>query len=429
MRLCLFIALSITEIFAQQDSLTLSGAVAIVLKRHPSITQAREALMAAAEHTRGLQSSFLPTVSADASYVNIGPDNPLTFPNLGTFKFFPENGLDAHLSVAYTVYDFGKRAVSVETGRIAEAASSDALRSAQTMLSYKVVQIFNAILLLSQSVEVANEEITELDRHLSIVKKRLETGSATEYDAVKTETQRASAQGRRIETNNDLLKMRTALYGLLGIGYGKPLEVQGGFPTKIAALNADSLVASAMKNRMDMINAIHKKESAHILCKNAALENAPVLGIAATAGVKNGIMPDIEKLELNWTAGARLSVPLYDGNRAASHKLETQRGEAAADATIADTRERITTEVLQAKADMDAAFARLDVSSAQVKFAQRTLILAHLKFEAGVITNNDVLDAENDFSHARLDDVQNAYRFTESLNALDLATGAPPRLN
>ena len=404
------------------------SAVEIVLKRHPSITQAQEALEAAAEHTRGLQSSFLPSVSAEASYMNIGPDNPLTFPNLGTFKFFPENGLDAHLSVAYTVYDFGKRAASVETGHIAEVSSSDALRSAQTMLSYKVVQIFNAILLLSQSVEVANEEIAELDRHLSIVKKRLETGSSTEYDVVKTETQRASAQGRRSETNNDLLKMRTALCGLLGIGYGKPLEIRGGFPTKVAALNADSLVASAMKNRMDMITAMHKKESAHILRKNAALENAPVLGITATAGVKNGILPDIEKLELNWTAGARLSVPLYDGNRAASHKRETQRGEASADAAIADTRERITTEVFQAKADVEAALARLTISSDQVKFAQKTLDLARLKYEAGVITNNDVLDAENDFSRARLDDVQNAYRFTESLNALDQVGGAMPRL-
>ena len=44
--------------------------------------------------------------------------------------------------------------------------------------------------------------------------------------------------------------------------------------------------------------------------------------------------------------------------------------------------------------------------------------------EAGVITNLDVLDAENDFSKAQLGHLENQFRYVLSVYGLDQATGA-----
>ena len=59
MRFCLFFFCIVTVIFAQRpDSLTIDKAVEIALNRHPSMTQAKEALEAAKIHASGLKSQF-----------------------------------------------------------------------------------------------------------------------------------------------------------------------------------------------------------------------------------------------------------------------------------------------------------------------------------------------------------------------------------
>jgi outer membrane protein TolC len=134
-------------------------------------------------------------------------------------------------------------------------------------------------------------------------------------------------------------------------------------------------------------------------------------------------MPDIEQLRFDWSAGAQFSVPIFDGQRHHYRIIEAVRNEDAAEAALAALGEQIATEVLQAKTDVESAFAKLAVSATQVRFAGESLTLARLKYEAGVITNHDVLDAENDLEQAKLGHLQNQYRYVMSLYSLDQATG------
>jgi outer membrane protein len=415
-----------------QDSLTIDKAVEIVLKRHPSVAQAQEALAASREHTQGLKCAYYPFVNAIASDVYLGPQYPF---NLGVAKFpmFPDNNFDAHIGADYTVFDFGKRRTSVETGTIGEANASDRLRSVKTGLYYQVSQLFTTIILEQKSVRVADDAIAELDRHLLDVKKKFETGSATEYDVLKTEVQRAGARNRRIDIGADLTKKQAVLRQLLGLPPDAAVPLQGGFDTLFVPLNADSLIQSAVQNRSDYAMVLHTKQSAQLQRQSAKIENLPVVGVHASAGFKNGFPDDepppntdITTPRFNWSAGAQVSVPVFDGMRARHREREAERSEEAAAAAVNDLEERLKTDVLQAKADVEATYSKLDISRTQVQFANRSLELARLKYDAGVLTNLDVLDAENDFSEAQLGHLQNQYRYVMSRYSLGQATGAFP---
>jgi outer membrane protein len=243
--------------------------------------------------------------------------------------------------------------------------------------------------------------------------------------------QRAAAQGQRIDIGNDLAKMQVVLRQLLGLSQNTPLAVKGGFDVPAIHLNEDSLIAVSLKNRTEYDQAVHAKESARLGRESAARENLPVLGVRASLGFKNGLPdnnmpPDINTPRVNWAAGAQVSMPVFDGMKAASRKKEAERNDNAAAAAVLDIGERIRTDIISAKADVGAAFAKLDISKTQVEFAQRSLDLARLKYDAGVITNHDVLDAENDFSQAKLGDLQNRFKYVMSLYTLDQATGKFP---
>jgi outer membrane protein TolC len=323
--------------------------------------------------------------------------------------------------------------MTLEASKTGEESASDQLQSVKTQLYYQVLQLFSSIILQEKSLRVADEGIAELDRHLVDVRKKIEAGSATEFDALKTQVQRANAQGQRIDIASDMAKKKTALSQLLGFTPAASLDLKGGFDTLPARLNVDSLISYALDNRSERALAVNARQSAKIQREIAKKENLPVLNIHASGGFKNGfpdtVAPprtDISTPRINWSAGAEVSIPLYDGKRAHFHEQEAARNEMASNAALNTIDERIKTEVLQAKEDVEASFSKLDISQAQITFAQRSLELARLKYDAGVVTNLDVLDAENDFSQAKLGHLRNQYQYTQSIYALDKAIGRMP---
>jgi outer membrane protein TolC len=168
-------------------------------------------------------------------------------------------------------------------------------------------------------------------------------------------------------------------------------------------------------------------ESARLQRINAELENVPVVGVRASAGIKNGLLPSIDKIRFNAIAGGQVSMPIYDAKKAQFHRQEAVKTEKASEAALNGIDERVKTEVMQAMADVEASYSKIDISRLQIAYARRSLELARLKYDAGVVTNLDVLDAENDFSQAQLGHLRNQYRYTLSIYALDHVTGAMPR--
>jgi outer membrane protein len=397
--------------------------VQIVLTRNPQIVQATEALNVAKARTRELESSLYPSVNAVASFSNIGPEAKMTIPGLGSFELYPQNNYDGHIGANYTIYDFGRRSKTIETLKVSEDLALDRLTNVKTELSYQVLQLFDAIIFLRQSDEVMNEELATLDKHLDVVRKKVETGSATDFDVLKTESQRAAAQSRFIDISNTLFKQQITMRQLLGLASDAPLVLEGDIDASGVQSNPDSLVAAALANRGDYTLAGRSKTLAHLQFETAKLENMPQFDIRTLAGFKNGYSPDNTALKFNWAIGVQISMPIFDGWRNKNRRLGAQSNENIADAVLSDLEQRIKTEVLQAKSDVDAALAKIDVSAIQLKLAAQALSIAQIKFESGVLTNTDVLDAEKDYSQARLANFQSKYAYRISLYTLDKATG------
>jgi outer membrane protein TolC len=424
--ICLFILFSrYISIFAQNDSLTIEQAIKIALDNHPSLVQNQQAILSAEAHTNSLHSTLLPTLGATASYANIGPDEPMNFFNREV-RFFPVNNYDGHLTVEYLAYDFGKRKKSIQASELTQEQATDRLENAKQSLAYQVSLLFNSIIILQQGIPVRDEEIEALKRHLDIVKKKVETGSATEFDVLKTEVQLENSNSQRLDLLNDLNKKQIALRQLLCLKPATELNLKNKPVSVDTNVNTDSLISLAIQTRAEHKLAEHSKLAAQIQKESVLLENRPTLGLRGTAGVKNGLMPDIEKPSVNWNAGAAVSIPIYDGNKRQEHLLESESNIKAASAGISVIESQITTEILQAVADIDASIAKLELSEKQVTLSEKSLHQAQLQYEAGTIINDNVLDAETEYSRAKLVHIQNQQRYSMNCYNLTLLTGIIP---
>ena len=410
---------------AAQDSMSVNEAVARVLRTHPSIDQARASILAGEARTSQAASAKLPDVSTDAIYTHIGPIPDFSFPLFGSIVLAPADNYDAHVSGRYTVYDFGKANSAVDLNRSKVETMRDAMELTKTNLSLQTIRVFYTIVFLRRSLLVQDEQLQALNEHLTVTQKRVEAGTATNFDVLTTEVRVATAQNQKVEIENTLEKQEAMLRQLLSMSTESLPPLKGAFDSDSVSLATDSLYVKALHQRQEMRVARDDEETAQRQKKLTSLGNVPKLNVMLAYGLKNGYEPDLYPVRGNWAWGAEAQIPIFDGDRV-SHQVE--EAQATIEANEAHTREvaqQIRSEVEQVVSDVTAAAEKVRISEVQLRQADEAVTIARTQYRTGSITNLDLLDAETAESTAKLAHLQALYRYTISRYELDRAVGDP----
>jgi outer membrane protein len=410
------------NIAAAQDSMTVEQTVHRVLQIHPAIEQALANSRAAEARVSQISSVKLPEVTTEAVYAHIGPLPAFSFGGQELI-IAPADNYDAHIVGRYTVYDFGKTSASVELSQSKVQNLHDVVELTKNNLASQAIRTFYTVVLLRKSLLVQDEQIAALNEHLSVTQKRVAAGSATKFDVLTTQVRVAASQNQSVEIFNSLQKQESILRQFLGLQTNAPLPIQGSFEQTPIALNLDSLIDVAMRQRPELKLAHDANQSAQFQKKVSSLGNMPSINISASYGLKNGYEPNIYAMRGNWMWGLQARVPLFDGGRATHQEEEAQAFVQAERAHGQDVELQIRSDVEQVVSDVRAALAKLQISELQLKQAYEAVMIARTRYETGSITNLDLLDAETAESVSKLTNLQALYRFVISKYELKRATG------
>jgi outer membrane protein TolC len=414
--IAIFMFLLVQTAFAQ-DSLTVEQAVQRVLQSHPALGQATANARAAEARYAQSQSAQYPDVSALAQYTRIGPIPSVLF-GTENFMFAPDNNYDAHVGAQYTVYDFGKTNSSIDVAQSRVQTMRDAVELTRTGLALQTIRTFYSLVLLQKSLIVQNEQIDALNQHLTLTQKRVDAGTATNFDVLTTQVRVAASQNQKVEIENSIQKQTSFLRELLGLPAGKKIDVRG-----ILSLNTDSLLQLANERRTELKLARDAEQSALLQQRLSGLGNAPSLKIGAAYGIKNGYEPNLDAWRGNWAAFAIAQISIFDGNRTKYQVEESQASLEAEQAHTNNVTKQIRAEVEQSIADVQAAETKVEISKVQLQHAHDAVTMARTRYEVGTITNLDLLDAETAESSAKLTDLQAMYQFVISNYQLQNAAG------
>ncbi len=404
------------------DSLTIEQTVKLVIDHHPTLIKAA-GYSSAAEARVGIgKSAYYPGLNADLSYANIGPT--VSIPLMGhNFELYPANNYDAHLSLDALLYDFGKRGSMLKLLKAGRKTINDGIAISVQSLSYRTLQACYSVLFLRKSVSVQDEAIASLNGHRDMVKRKVESGTSTEYEVLTTEVRISEAQSRKIDLACELSKNNILLSEWTALPLDKINRLSGNFNLAPPVFVDDSLIAVALRTRPEAKTFRDIAEAANLAVRISAKDDVPTLSAHLAYGAKNGYLPNMDKMQQNWTASAAIKFPIFDGHRTHFREIEARANADTAAAAVTETELRIKTEVRQAIEDVRAAYAKMTTSALQVKQAESSVNMARIKYESGVITNFDLLDAETAFAQARLQDFQNQYRYALSRAVLDQAIG------
>jgi outer membrane protein len=155
------------------------------------------------------------------------------------------------------------------------------------------------------------------------------------------------------------------------------------------------------------------------------VQNNPVFGAFGAGGVKNGYFPNLDQPILNYALGVNLKIPVFDAARhknnirIASSQLNISRND------IDQTRRDISSEVNENEARVSSALQKIAQYELQARQSEEALQLAKVNFNAGAITNLDLLDSETRNAETRLELLRAKVDYTISIVRLDISLGRP----
>ena len=423
------------------DSLTIDAVVERALETYPAIEAARREVDAASARVGQARSGYWPRVSAVATYRRQDPVPEVTVPGGPSgpgggggqgrsIAIQPNNLYDGHLRVRQTLYDFGKTASHIDQAKAGRTAAERRVDIKRADLAFQAVQAFYATLLAEARLAVQRDQIDQLEETLAVVRRQVKAGTATAFEVQSTRTRLSAAQSQLTRFRSRRKRQEAELSRLLGSAPDATLfrRLSGTIepsltPADTSRIDPDSLVEQALLQHPSVQVAQAQVKVARRTVRVADRSDTPSLALDARGGVKNGYPGDLNEPRLNESIGISLTVPIFEGFATKRQEEETQAQVQAAEARLTDVRRQVSTRVEQAASDLRALLDRLASVQQQVEQARTAAELARTRYEAGTITNLELLEAETALQEARLERTEVRYQVVMGRYALQRATG------
>ncbi len=405
--------------------LTLSQAIQYAVNNKPLIKEAEDQVSVAWAKADELNSAFLPHAAISLNYTRIGPTPFISIPIMNNEKFYiatPDN-FNEYIGVQYLIYDFNQRKETLKLLHSNEVTEAEKINIIRNQLAYETAQVYFSILFLNTSVNVMDQQIKDLEEHLTVAKKLVATGSSIGLDTISTSVRLSAMQNAKTGIINQKEKASVVLGSLMDFPKGKEFELDGELEITSSQYELDTLIENAYLQREELkLNELVMHTAA---LQKAVIEksNMPTLSAFGTAGLKNGYPDNLTRWKPNYVVGLTADIPVFDGFLKKS-KLKTADWQIRSVNDHADVlQQKISTEVQNALLDYRNNKVQLNTALEEITRAEAAIKQARGLYESGSITNTTLLDTETDLAQARLKYSNQLFQLTLSHYRLLQAEG------
>ena len=371
--------------------------------------RAREAAAAALADARG--AAERPVVAASAGYSRTNHVTEFVVPGpTGVprvlYPDVPDN-YRTRLDLQWPIYS-GGRADALERAARAEAAAVAAETAiAQSDLRLEVARAFWALVTARATVGVLEQGITRAQAHVADVRERFDAGLVPPNEVAAAEAQAARSRMLLIEARNQRDVTLADLARLTGVNPAQPIEPAAALD--LPPLTPDEsapLLAGARASRPERRAIERRVESADQQQAAVAAARRPTVAVVGGydyARPNPRIFPREDRWQDSWDIGVNVGWTLWDGGRTAHEAAAASHTAAAARQRLAEFDSVLAVEVRQRLLDIESGRAAVEAANESVRAAAEAHRVVGERYQAGVSTQTEVLDAEVALLQAELD--------------------------
>lgn len=395
---------------AAPQELTLQGSIAAAVANNPALKMAQADRDKAAWGIDEAEAGRLPTLSLGSTYSRQ--------PAAGLSP--ASDGVNTSLRMNWQVYNGGRTEGLIDQAEQGLSSAGAGVSKAEQQVRLDAASGYFAVLLNSNLVAVNEQTVKNLREHLTTAQAKYNAGLVAKGDVLRSEVELANAEQNFIKSQNAYDLALASLKNVMGFEQTGELTLTDQLKFEEYAKTLDESIALARAARPEIIQAEAGVGMAESGLRVAESGRLPTITVGASKGWADSWLPESGG---DWSMNVTASWNIFDAGVTNAKVRQADAGLDKALQQAEQTLDAIELEVRQVYLSMKEAEKRLATTEVAVAKAEEDLTIARTKYDAGVGTNLDVIDAQLSLAQARTNHYQALYDYNVNKAKLAKATG------
>ncbi|MBM3324454.1 MAG: TolC family protein [Calditrichaeota bacterium] len=410
------------------------------LEQNRSLLRSHEEVTKARQRVREAYGAAMPSLSAVGLYTRniespvfyMGITDTTGRVNTMAIQIGLENSYRGMIELQQPIYVAGKIGLALRIAKSYLELSKTMDRQALQDLRLGLAQCYFGTMLAEELVRVQRQALEQARKHRDLTQLLFEQGTISEYDKIRAEVGAANWEPAVLEAENAHRQALLQLQLLLGLSAEDSIELVGTFEAdRTPPEPLEQAIERALSKRPEVQAVMHQRAMQHRLLtiEKRSLYWPSLYGSASVTWQTEASDWKFEDYE--WTrsaaAGITLSLPLFNGFATPARIQQVQSDLRSLDYQEMDLRQAVRNEVEGAHNELNRALKALEVQEKNLAQAEKGYEIAQVRYESGLSTQLELLDAELQVNLARVNRLRALYDLTIARFALSRAVGDFPR--
>ncbi len=336
--------------------------------------------------------------------------------------FNVNRSLASTLELSYSLFTSGRRDATIKAAEGQVRISELDYETQLEQLRLDITNDYYALQDADEGVRIAKAAVTNAEKSLSDAQALERAGVGTRFAVLQSQVQLANAQQELVRAESQQLVARRQIAQRLSLP--QDADVTAADKVDLAgqwAMGLEETIVLAFKNRAELERQLVQREVSQQQARAALAAVRPQISAFARYGLANDL-DDNTGFDDGYAVGAQFTWNLFDGGAARARVQQQKLNAQIAEVTFADTRNQIRFQVEQAYSNLLSNKKNIDTATLALEQANESLRLARLRFQAGVGTQTEVIDAETQLTRAESNRVRAILDYNRALAALQRAT-------
>ena len=409
---------------AGTQPITLAQALEIVRGNNLDLQRALLTVERNRAAVREQQAALLPTANLTADLTRSGPgfagsDEPQN-PFINTNRESSTN-FSGGPQLNYTLYSSGERTARIRQAE--EQLRSDELEVERQseVIRLNVTTQYYDLQQADENVRIAQSAVTNAQASLRDAQALERAGVSTRFDVLRSQVNLANFQQQLVNAVSQQRINRRQLAQTLNLP--QSIDVTTADPVRLAGLwniPLEQTIVLAFQNRPELQQQLVQRNIFEQQRRQALSTLGPQVSLVASYNLQDQF-DDNGSVQDTYSVGVRGSIALFDAGAARARADQARVNIRIAETQFGTQRNQVRFEVEQAYSQLQSNLENVQTANTAVEQSREALRLARLRFQAGVGTQTEVIDAENDLTRAEGQRVQAILNYNRALATLQRA--------
>ncbi|MBW4453163.1 MAG: TolC family protein [Nostoc indistinguendum CM1-VF10] len=363
---------------------------------------------------RESQAALLPNVNIDSSLTNRG--NGFTSRSSQASTSF--NG-SAQLN--YDLYTSGNRQANIRAAEEQLRIDQLDVENASQEIELNVTTEYYDLQQADEQARINRSAVENAQASLRDTQAREQAGVGTRFDVLQAQVNLANAQQQLTDSLSEQQIARRRLATRLSLA--QSVNITAADPVQLAGLwqpTLEETIVRAFQNRPELQQQLAQRNIDEQRRRQALSQLGPQISLTGNYNLQDQFDDGIS-INDSYSLGLDGNLTLFDGGAARARAAQSRANIAIAETQFGSQRDLIRFDVEQYYSQLQSNLNNVQTSSVALNQASEALKLARLRFQAGVGTQTEVIDAENDLTRAEGNRVTAILNYNRALANLQRA--------